>query len=174
MSGKDDEGAISVYAQYARAVFALLLDTPTTFIKESVDKIRGEKKTVPYYHRRFNRVPTIDECYTDDELCRFEANQQFKRDRQVDNDILYILRKRWLRCVLSDIQNRNTTCKSVKDTFDNTRDEWMIKYGHLPVYYDVVNVFMKQKHRLINERRLKEKAAAEGNMADAGAELVAD
>ncbi|XP_069125252.1 NADH dehydrogenase [ubiquinone] 1 beta subcomplex subunit 10-like isoform X2 [Argopecten irradians] len=136
MSGKgDDENLLSVYAQYGRAIFSLLLDKPTTFMKESLDKIRGEKKTVPYYHRRFERVPTIDQCYTDDELCRWEANQQFKRDRQVDNDILYILRKRYLHCVISDLSNNKTTCKEVRETYDQAKDEWMIKYGRLPVYY---------------------------------------
>ncbi|XP_060064152.1 NADH dehydrogenase [ubiquinone] 1 beta subcomplex subunit 10-like [Ylistrum balloti] len=170
MSG--DDGKLSVYSQYARAVFSLLLDVPSTFIKGTVDTFRGEKKTVPYYHRRFNRVPTIDECYTDDELCRFEANQQFKRDKQVDSDIVYILRKRYLRCALSDLYNRDTTCKEVKETFHKARDDWMIKYGHLPVYYDVVNAYMKQKHRMVNERRMQEKAANEEGMAESGGEMV--
>ena len=36
-----------------------------------------------YYHQNFRRVPTIDECYTDDVVCRFEAQQQFNRDKYV-------------------------------------------------------------------------------------------
>ena len=34
-----------------------------------------------YYHQKFRRVPTFDECYTDDMVCRFEAQQQFNRDK---------------------------------------------------------------------------------------------
>ena len=34
-----------------------------------------------YYHQKFRRVPTLDECYTDDLVCRFEAQQQFNRDK---------------------------------------------------------------------------------------------
>jgi len=34
-----------------------------------------------YYHQHFRRVPTIDECEIDDQLCFFEAERQFARDR---------------------------------------------------------------------------------------------
>lgn len=47
----------------------------------------SEKIVVPnqkdyvWYHQRFRRVPTIDECYTDDIICKHEAQLQFKRDK---------------------------------------------------------------------------------------------
>jgi NADH dehydrogenase (ubiquinone) 1 beta subcomplex subunit 10 len=41
------------------------------------------KKKIPYYHRRFKRVPTIDECVLRDMPCVFEANEQYKRDKYV-------------------------------------------------------------------------------------------
>ena len=51
------------------------------FIPEKfVDPIQAERKGV-YYHRRYRRVPTIDECYTDDLCCRYEANEQYLRDK---------------------------------------------------------------------------------------------
>jgi hypothetical protein len=34
-------------------------------------------------YRQYNRVPTIDECYVDDVVCRTEANLQFLRDMKV-------------------------------------------------------------------------------------------
>lgn len=39
------------------------------------------QKHYPWYHQKFRRVPTIDECYTDDVVCVHEANMQYKRDR---------------------------------------------------------------------------------------------
>jgi hypothetical protein len=36
-----------------------------------------------YIYRQYNRVPTIDECYVDDVVCRTEANLQFLRDMKV-------------------------------------------------------------------------------------------
>merc|ERR1719461_1740896 len=35
-----------------------------------------QKEVAPWYHRRFQRVPTIDECHMDDIPCRTEANLQ--------------------------------------------------------------------------------------------------
>merc|ERR1719323_545307 len=42
-----------------------------------------QKEVAPWYHRRFQRVPTIDECHMDDIPCRTEANLQYFRDRGV-------------------------------------------------------------------------------------------
>ena len=45
-----------------------------------VEPMQGKNKQY-YYHRRYRRVPTIDECYTNDQTCRFEANEQMIRDK---------------------------------------------------------------------------------------------
>jgi len=39
------------------------------------------RNKLQYYHRHYRRVPTIDECEIDDQLCMFEANDQYRRDR---------------------------------------------------------------------------------------------
>ena len=39
------------------------------------------KRRGVYYHRKFRRVPTIDQCLQDDQLCMYEANEQMKRDK---------------------------------------------------------------------------------------------
>jgi NADH dehydrogenase (ubiquinone) 1 beta subcomplex subunit 10 len=44
-------------------------------------------------------VPTIDQCYTDDQACIWEADQQYKRDKKVDEQILNIIRNRFYNCV---------------------------------------------------------------------------
>ena len=38
----------------------------------------------PYYHRVYKRVPTVDECKVDDELCIWEANKQYQRYASTD------------------------------------------------------------------------------------------
>ena len=40
------------------------------------------------YHRRYRRVPSIDQCYMHDMVCREEANVQFKRDMLVEENVL--------------------------------------------------------------------------------------
>ena len=62
------------------------------FRNKVVDPNRGE--SYPWYHRQYNRVPGIEECYTEDVVCREEANFQFKRDRMVEQEILSLLRER--------------------------------------------------------------------------------
>ncbi len=54
-----------------------------SFLEFVVDPIQGGKEKPKYYHRQFRRVPTIDECEIDDQVCIFESNAQFKRDKYV-------------------------------------------------------------------------------------------
>ena len=56
------------------------IDTEPVFAEKIVDPIRSKNKQY-YYHRRFRRVPTIDECEMGDEVCYYEANEQYKRDK---------------------------------------------------------------------------------------------
>ena len=50
-------------------------------LSEKVVEPLHEKNKTYYYHRRLRRVPTIDECDVGDEVCFFEANEQYKRDK---------------------------------------------------------------------------------------------
>ncbi|KAK3888404.1 hypothetical protein Pcinc_007532 [Petrolisthes cinctipes] len=111
----------------------------------------------------FRRVPTIDECYTDDIVCFVEANEQFKRDRMVDNEVLSILRQRHHDCILYEGHDHKEKCASIKEQYDKAAENWFIKciiveqhstvILNLGVYGDVKAAYMKQKHRLLWERR---------------------
>ena len=51
-----------------------------SFFADFFDSIRA--KTRPrYFHKKFLRVPEIWECEVGDEICAFEAEEQFNRDR---------------------------------------------------------------------------------------------
>lgn len=43
--------------------------------------VEPNRPTYYWYHKTHRRVPTIDECYTDDAVCFAEAQFQYKRDR---------------------------------------------------------------------------------------------
>ncbi|XP_063618984.1 NADH dehydrogenase [ubiquinone] 1 beta subcomplex subunit 10 [Cydia splendana] len=127
------------------------VDAPVTWFRESI--VEPNQQKYPWYHQKYRRVPTIDECYTDDVVCDFEANAQFKRDRAVDSEILSILRQRYEDCMLYEAPDHLTVCKSLWDKYKDAEEAWFIKYGDLGGYADARKCYMKQKHRMIWEKR---------------------
>jgi len=127
-----------------------IVDKPATWFRETI--VVPNRPTYYYYHRKFRRVPTIDECYTDDKLCWFEANQQYKRDRAVESDILMILRQRREDCYLYENPDFYK-CDKIALAYEENLHNYFIKYGEMHVMADVRDAYMKQKHRMIWERR---------------------
>uniref|UniRef100_A0A6M2E4H1 NADH dehydrogenase [ubiquinone] 1 beta subcomplex subunit 10 n=1 Tax=Amblyomma tuberculatum TaxID=48802 RepID=A0A6M2E4H1_9ACAR len=132
-----------------------LFDTPVTWVRENI--VVPNRADYNWYHRKFRRVPTIDECYTDDMMCKFEANEQYKRDREVDTKIVNLLSRRRDDCLIYEMGNEEK-CQPVIDQYKEAELNWFIKYGDLGPHSNVVAAFMKQKHRLIAERRRALKA----------------
>merc|ERR1712179_161873 len=128
-----------------------VVDTPITWARELV--VASEKPEHVWYHRKFRRVPTIDQCYTDDVVCYTEANEQWKRDRCVDNEILNILRQRQEDCIMWNGHDFKTKCADILEDYQQGAENWFAKYGDLGAYGNVTDAFMKQKHRMIWERR---------------------
>lgn len=89
------------------------------------------QKKYSWYHQKYRRVPTIDQCYTDDVVCRFEADQQFRRDRMVDNEILAILRQRQEDCMLYERPDAATKCKDIMEQYQRAAENWFIKCKYL-------------------------------------------
>lgn len=50
-------------------------------ITEKIVEPNRQKRKYYYYHRKFNRVPTIDTCEIGDLTCFVEAHEQFRRDK---------------------------------------------------------------------------------------------
>ncbi|XP_047500430.1 NADH dehydrogenase [ubiquinone] 1 beta subcomplex subunit 10-like [Penaeus chinensis] len=146
----EPEGANSGFDSFIRSVNNVL-EKPVTWFRESV--VVKNREDYPWYHRQFRRVPTIDECYTDDIVCYIEADEQFKRDRMVDNEVLNILRQRKEDCVMYEGADSKTKCAKMLEDYDKAAENWFIKYGDLGAYGNVKDAYMKQKHRLIWERR---------------------
>ncbi|XP_037959627.1 NADH dehydrogenase [ubiquinone] 1 beta subcomplex subunit 10 [Teleopsis dalmanni] len=136
--------------RFANAVQSVIYG-PVTWFRETI--VEPNQQKYPWYHKQFRRVPTIDECYTDDVVCRFEADQQFRRDRMVENEIVSILRQRFEDCVFYEAPDELERCKSIKEQYDKAAENWFIKYGDLGAYGNAKIAYMKQKHRMIWERR---------------------
>ena len=51
------------------------------FVPEKVVEPMQSKNNTKYYHRRYPRVKTIDQCEIGDPVCVYEAQEQYKRDK---------------------------------------------------------------------------------------------
>uniref|UniRef100_A0A0P4WJ44 NADH dehydrogenase [ubiquinone] 1 beta subcomplex subunit 10 n=1 Tax=Scylla olivacea TaxID=85551 RepID=A0A0P4WJ44_SCYOL len=140
----------NAFKEFTESVISMV-DRPVIWFRENV--VASNRPQYNWYHQQFRRVPTIDECYTDDIVCYTEANEQFKRDKQVDNEILNILRQRQEDCIIYEKNDHRTKCAHIMEEYNKAAENWFIKYGDLGTYGDVKTAYMKQKHRLIWERR---------------------
>ena len=136
--------------------FLNLWDKPVRFWREKV-VLPNRQHKLKYYHQKFNRVPTIDECYEDDVVCLFEAHEQFKRDRSVDTMIVNILRNRWYECLRYNSHDLAEKCEPMREEYEENQTNWFIKYGDLLYNKDCRQAYYKQLHRMVWERRQQEK-----------------
>lgn len=135
--------------------FYKLIDVPVTAFREKFVVPIQSRSKLQYYHHHFRRVPTIDECEVGDQLCFFEANEQFRRDRKVEDQILRILRQRKLDCFFFHQfeEDKAKYCKKLADDYSTAEANWFAKYGDMGHRADALQCYMKQKHRMIWERR---------------------
>lgn len=89
--------------------------------------VEPNQQHYPWYHEKLQRVPTIDECYSDDPVCRYEATQQMKRDKRVDNEIMNILRNRFEECVAWETPDHQAKCRHLWDYFKRAEENWFSK-----------------------------------------------
>jgi len=152
----------SPFERFFFAVYSMV-DGPVTWFRETI--VESNRPKYYYYHKKFRRVPTIDECEVRDTICYWEADQQFKRDRMVDSEILNILRQRRADCTIYEKPDHREKCKQIYKDYEEAETSWFIKYGDLGAKGNVKDAYMKQKHRLIFERRhgsLRERKPVDG------------
>ncbi|XP_076293617.1 NADH dehydrogenase (ubiquinone) PDSW subunit [Lasioglossum baleicum] len=127
-----------------------IVDGPCTFVREKI--VEPNQKKYPWYHQQFRRVPTIDTCHERDLACYVEANYQFKRDKMVDEEVLVILRDRYEHCGWENFEDLEV-CAHLRKIYEDNATNYFIKYGDLGFNCNVRSAFMKQKHRMVWERR---------------------
>ncbi|XP_032673057.1 NADH dehydrogenase [ubiquinone] 1 beta subcomplex subunit 10 [Odontomachus brunneus] len=128
-----------------------IIDAPITYFREKI--VLPNQKKYPWYHQKYRRVPNIDECYNDDVVCYTEANSQFLRDKKVDDEILFILRSRFEQCAWYHGMDDLNMCDELRAIYEDAAAAWFMKYGDMGIGLNVLNAYMKQKHRMIWERR---------------------
>ncbi|OQR72413.1 NADH-ubiquinone oxidoreductase [Tropilaelaps mercedesae] len=132
---------------------------PVVWIRENI--VEPNRPKYYWYHRKYPRVPEIDECYFDDFPCQFEADRQFKRDMHVEAEILRLIRRRYTDCLVHEYPDQTEKCAQMEADWKKYQVNWFIKYGDLGYKMNARDAYMKQKHRLVFERRQREKAELE-------------
>ena len=71
----------------------------------------------------------------------------------MDQEILNILRQRHGECVIYEAPDNKIKCAELFKQLNDATTNFFIKYGDMGGYHNVRIAFMKQKHRMIWERR---------------------
>lgn len=130
-----------------------VLDYPVTVYREFFDRFRTP---YPYYHQDKKRVPTIDECNYEDFVCVHEANEQYLRDRKVDKYVTQLMQDKVRECYVNEGPYEGfKICRDLEDSYHLALVNYYIKYGDIRSHSKtpVILAYMKQKHRLIWQRR---------------------
>lgn len=132
-----------------------IYDVPVTAFREKFVVPIQSRNKLEYYHHVYRRVPTIDECEVGDLVCKYEADQQYHRDRRVEDNILKILRQREHDCYFYHIYDEDKAkyCMKLAEEYKAAEANWFGKYGDMGHRADSLSCYMKQKHRMIWERR---------------------
>jgi len=129
-----------------------LFAKPAAMWNSIVEAVAPTKKPARFYHQKFNRVPNIWECDRNDPVCIFEAEDQFHRDKVVEQEIIRILQERLTKC---QIQNKNiadSKCNELFELVESASNAYHIKYGELGVKLNARTCLNKQKNRFIEGR----------------------
>ncbi|XP_069838182.1 NADH dehydrogenase [ubiquinone] 1 beta subcomplex subunit 10 [Dendropsophus ebraccatus] len=139
------------------SLFSYAVDKPVTAFHDWMESQRA-KRRIQYYHREFRRVPDLAHCLEEDYVCHYEANKQFKRDFLVDQEIVKIIRERVTACRVREGGSADQNCAPLLKQYTEICKAYKNRYEDLGYYGGARNCLMKQKERMMEER----KAAAQG------------
>jgi NADH dehydrogenase (ubiquinone) 1 beta subcomplex subunit 10 len=80
MIGCRSRGPGKIMVEYTYSPLTLMSQIVLFYSEKWIEPMQAKNRGV-YYHRQFRRVPTIDQCYENDQMCIYEANEQMKRDK---------------------------------------------------------------------------------------------
>ncbi|NWT06619.1 NDUBA dehydrogenase, partial [Mionectes macconnelli] len=145
---------------FVQTVFNYVIDAPVTFVREWIERQQAKNKTY-YYHQKFRRVPDVSECLEGDYLCFFEAEAQWRRDRMVDQEIVEIVRERLGACKQREGPNQFQNCAKEVELLKQVTKAYQDRYGDLGFHGNARTCLMKQKHRMMEERKAAQAKASE-------------
>ncbi|XP_023792759.1 NADH dehydrogenase [ubiquinone] 1 beta subcomplex subunit 10 [Cyanistes caeruleus] len=119
---------------------------------ELIERWQSKKKFY-YYHQKFPRVPDLSECLEGDYLCYYEAEAQWRRDRMVDQEIVEIVRERMAACKQREGPNQFQNCAKEMELLAQVTKAYQDRYGELGYHGNARTCLMKQKHRMMEERK---------------------
>lgn len=128
-------------------------DYPSDILHNFFESVRV-KKPRRYYHQKFRRVPNIWECDTQDTMCIYEAESQFRRDLKVDHEIVRIIDHRLTHCLTTEMQNNKFRCKDIEELSHKVKYAFHVKYGDIGKTINARSTLNKQKNRFIEDRYL--------------------
>ncbi|XP_071477135.1 NADH dehydrogenase [ubiquinone] 1 beta subcomplex subunit 10-like [Diadema antillarum] len=152
---------MGVLEEFITNAFYYTIDAPVTLVRDFVEA-QQKRNQFYYYHERFPRVTSIEDCAVDDFVCMYEANMQYKRDRLVDMEILKLLQKTLADCRFEEGPNAHQACRAQLAEYEEAAHGYYTKYGDLGGTGNAVRCMMKQKARLMEERK---KARQQGKEA---------
>jgi len=71
----------------------------------------------------------------------------------VDGEIINLVRQRLKECIIYEAPDHRVKCQKLQDDFNEAAENYFVKYGDLGPHNNVLGGYMKQKHRLLWERR---------------------